>query len=67
MPRNPKRRGTNASQSFRAAEVEAAAALFETLRRGGDPAVLLRHPELARFEGKVMRMRRSLREERSGK
>jgi hypothetical protein len=45
-----------AAQSFRRTEIDAMAALFRTLRRGGDVTAILRSADVCSVEGKFSRM-----------
>jgi hypothetical protein len=48
--------GDRAGQSFRRSEIDAMAALFRTIRRGGDVSSIIRSVDVCSVEGKFNRM-----------
>ncbi len=61
MPRNPKRRGTNASQSFRSDEVKWLDSVLKAVLRGGDTRELMQREQAVRVLRKVRVMQASLK------
>lgn len=66
MVRNPHRKGTRASTSFSKTEVDTALAIFNTLFRGGDAAIIARGTQGRKLLAKFQRLKQSIDEKRSG-
>ncbi len=66
MPRNPHRKGTRASTSFRKDEVDLGLAIFNTVLRGGDATILLNSEAGRKIMAKFCRLKASIAERRSG-
>jgi hypothetical protein len=62
MPRNPKRPGTNAGNTFTRDEIDAVVQLFDTLHRGADVHVILRQEPVRKVYAKFKRMKSKLDE-----
>ena len=66
MPRNPKRRGVAASNSFTRDEIRAVSQLLDVLLRGGDARVIAERPVIGKVRAKFARMQQSVEQGRSG-